>query len=298
MKSQTISDAPPAEFPFESKFIEVHGSKMHYIDEGEGETILFIHGNPTSSYLWRNVIPHVSKNARCVALDLIGMGRSDNPDIEFTYDDHYRYLSGFIDALGIGKNVTLVIHDWGSILGFRWAHDHPESVRGIAFMEAMLRPLSYKDLPGGLKIAMRIMRVPAANWLLVGVGNVFLKKLLPDLTYQTMRPEVLAHYRDAFPTVRSRRAVRRFPREVPFDGKPAKNHEIVVGYNQWLQEADFPKLLLHGDDGVGTQAPDIAWCKETLSNLQVVDLGHGKHFLQETHPDAIGKAVAGWYGSL
>ena len=290
--------AVPSAFPFESKYVEVHGSKMHYIDFGEGQPILFIHGNPTSSYLWRNIIPHVSGQARCIALDLIGMGKSDHPDIPYRYDDQYRYLCGFIEALDIGSDLTLVIHDWGSGLGFRWAYEHADDVRAIAFMEAMVRPLSYDDLPGSLKFSMQMMRTGFFNWLMIGVGNLFLRKLLPDLTYAEMSPQVLSYYKSAFPTVASRRAVRQWPQEVPIDGKPADNYAVVMSYREWLTRTDIPKLLLYGDDGVAIKGPEVEWCRENLSNLSVVDLGPGKHFLQETHPDTIGQELSNWYASL
>ncbi len=287
-----------SDFPYASKFVEVFGSKMHYIDVGEGEPILFLHGNPTSSYLWRNIIPHVSDQARCIAVDLIGMGKSDHPAIPYRYDDQYRYLSAFIDTLGIGSNLTLCIHDWGSGLGFRWAHEHADDVRAIAFMEAMIRPLSYADLPKSLQMAMRMMRTDVFNWLMVGVANLFLRKLLPDLTYQKMAPEALAHYRSAYPTVASRRAVRQWPKEVPFDGQPADNYAVVMAFRAWLTETNIPKLLFYADDGVAIKEPEVAWCRQHLSNLEVVDLGHGKHFLQETHPHTIGQELARWFGSL
>ncbi len=271
--------AAPSAFPFESKFIDVLGSKMHYIDEGEGDPILFIHGNPTSSYLWRNIIPHVSGQARCIAVDLIGMGKSDHPAIPYRYDDQYRYVSEFIDALGIGPNLTIFVQDWGSGLGFRWAHEHPDDIRAIAFMEAMVRPMSYADLPGSLRVGMRLMRTRLFNWLMVSVANVFLRKLLTDLTHAEMSPEALAYYRSAYPTIASRRAVRQWPREVPFDGKPADNFEVMMGYREWLTQTDVPKLLFHRDDGVAIKAPEVAWCRENMPNLRVVDLGPGKHFL-------------------
>ena len=142
-----------ADFPFESKYLDVFGSKMHYVDEGQGETILFLHGNPAAAYLWRNIIPHVTAQARCVAVDLIGMGKSDHPAISYTYDEQYKYLCEFIAKLGIGTNLTLFVQDWGSGLGFRWCADHPESVRALVFIEAMVRPMSYSDLPGSLKVS-------------------------------------------------------------------------------------------------------------------------------------------------
>jgi haloalkane dehalogenase len=287
-----------ADFPFESKYIEVHGSKMHYIDEGEGDPILFLHGNPMSSYLWRNIIPHLSGQGRCIAPDLIGMGKSDHPDIPYRFDDQYRYLSGFVEALGIGSNVTLVIHDWGSALGFRWAHDHADDVKAIAFMEAMIKTLSLADMPGSLRMAFRMMRAPVMGWLMVSVGNIFLKKMVPDLTHAELTPEALAYYRSAYPTIASRKAVLQWPREVPLDGKPADNVAVVEAYRQWLTQTEIPKLLFHGNDGVAIKEAEVAWCQEHLSNLDIVDLGDGIHFLQETHPQTIGTELSTWYARL
>jgi haloalkane dehalogenase len=265
---------------------------------GEGDPILFLHGNPTSSYLWRNIIPYVDGQARCVAVDLIGMGKSDHPDIPYRYDDHYRYLCGFIDALGIGSNLTLVIHDWGSGLGFRWAHEHEHEVRGIAFMEAMIRPLSLDDMPGSLRMAMRMMRAPGTGWMMISAGNIFLKKMLPDMTHADISPEALAYYRSAFPTVASRKAVRMWPRELPLDGKPADNTAIVEDYRQWLTRTEIPKLLFYGNAGVAIKEDEVAWCRENLSNLEVVDLGDAIHFVQETHPSTIGTELSKWYAGL
>lgn len=287
-----------AAFPFQSKYIDVHGSKMHYVDVGEGDPILFLHGNPMSSYLWRNIIPYLSGQGRCIAPDLIGMGKSDHPDIAYRYDDQYHYLCGFIDALGIGSNVTLVIHDWGSGLGFRWAHDHADDVKAIAFMEAMIRTLSLDDMPGSLRMAMRMMRAPGTGWLMVSVANIFLKKMVPDLTYAKISPEALAYYRSAYPTIASRKAIRQWPREIPLDGKPADNVAVVEAYRQWLTQTEVPKLLFYGNAGVAIKEAEVAWCQEHLSNLDVADLGDGIHFLQETHPETIGTELSKWYAGL
>jgi haloalkane dehalogenase len=287
-----------AAFPFESKYVTVDGSKMHYIDVGEGDPILFLHGSPTSSYLWRNIIPHLSAQGRCIAVDLIGMGKSDHPDIPYRYDDQYRYLCGFIDALGIGSNLTLVIHDWGSGLGFRWAHEHQHNVRAIAFMEGMIRAMSLDDMPGSLRMAFRMMRAPGTGWLMISVANIFPKKMLPDLTYATISPEALAYYRSAFPTIASRRALRQWPREVPLDGKPADNAAVVEAYRPWLTETEIPKLLFFGNAGVAIKEAEVAWCRENLSNLTVVDLGDAIHFVQETHPETIGTELSEWYAEI
>ena len=292
------TNAAPAAFPFESKFVDVRGSRMHYIDVGSGDPVLFLHGNPTSSYLWRNVIPHLSGQARCIAPDLIGMGKSDHPDIPYRYDDHYLYVSGLIDALDIGSNLTLVIHDWGSALGFRWAHEHEHSVKAIAFMEAMIHPLSLADMPGSLRVAMRMMRSPGIGWLMISYANIFLRKMLPDLTHAKISPEALAYYKSAFPTVSSRKAVRQWPREVPFDGSPADNVAVVEAYREWLAGTEVPKLLFYGSPGIAIKEAEVAWCRENLSNLDVVDLGEAIHFVQETHPETISDELSNWYEAL
>jgi haloalkane dehalogenase len=289
---------PSAAFPFESRFMDVLGSKMHYVDVGEGNPILFLHGNPTSSYLWRNIIPHLSQQGRCIAVDLIGMGKSEHPDIGYRYDDHYRYLCAFIDALGIDSNLTLVIHDWGSALGFRWAHEHEGSVKAIAFMDAMIRTMSLDDMPGSLKMAFRMMRAPVLGWLMISVANIFMKKMLPDLTHAKLSPEVLKYYGAAYPTVGSRKAIRQWPSEVPLDGSPADNTAVVEAYREWLTRTDLPKILFHSNSGIAIKAPQVAWCRDNLSNLDVVDLGEGIHFVQETHPETIGSELSKWYAKL
>ena len=285
-------------FPFESKYLDVHGSNMHYIDVGEGDPILFLHGNPASSYVWRNIIPHLSGQGRCIAVDLIGMGKSDHPDIAYRYDDHYRYLSGFIDALGIGSNLTLVIHDWGSALGFRWAHDHEHDVKAIAFMEAMTRTESLADMDRSLRTAMRVMRAPGLGWLMINVANIFMRKMLPDLTYAKLSPEALAYYKSAFPTIASRNGLREFPRELPLDGVPADNAAVIDAYHEWLPRTDVPKLLFHGNAGIVLKEADVAWCREHLTNLDIIDLGDAIHFVQETHPHTIGTELSKWYARL
>jgi len=289
---------PSDDFPFESKYIDVLGSKMHYVDVGEGDPILFLHGNPTSSYLWRNIIPHLEGQGRCIAVDLIGMGKSDHPDLPYRYDDHYRYLSAFIEELGIGSNLTLVIHDWGSGLGFRWAHEHEESVKAIAFMEAMVKPMSIADMPRSLRFMFPVLRTKAMGWLMVSVGNVFLNQMLQDLTHQKLSPAAMAYYKSAFPTIASRKAVEQWPREVPLDGNPADNFAVIAAYREWLTRTAVPKLLFHGNNGVAIKAPEVAWARETLSNLQVVDVGDAKHFMQETHPTLIGSELAKWHAAL
>jgi haloalkane dehalogenase len=165
-------------------------------------------------------------------------------------------------------------------------------------MEAMIRGLSLDDMPGNLRMAMRMMRWPGTGWLMISVGNIFLKKMLPDLTYADMSPETLAYYRSAFPTIASRKAVRQWPIELPLDGVPAGNTAVVEAYRQWLSRTEVPKLLFYGNGGVAIKEAEVEWCRENLSNLDTVDLGDAIHFVQETHPHTIGAEVSRWYAEL
>jgi len=287
-----------AEFPFESKFVEVHGSKLHYVDEGAGDPILFLHGNPTSSYLWRNIIPYVSSKGRAIALDLIGMGRSDKPDLDYRFFDHVKYVEGFIEKLGL-ENITLVIHDWGSALGFHYARRHEANVKGIAFMEAILRAVStWRELPPDFRRMFKLLRTPVVGWIMVGWMNMFVEKMLPGTIVRKLTEEEMNHYRAPFKTLASRKPLWRWPNEVPIAGQPPAVVEAVKACNKWLQETELPKLLFYASPGAIVRAPVVEWCKQNLKNLKTVDLGHGIHFLQEDHPHRIGAELAAWYDGL
>jgi haloalkane dehalogenase len=287
-----------AEFPFESNYVEVLGSKMHYIDEGEGDPILFLHGNPTSSYLWRNIIPYVVPYGRAIAVDLIGMGKSDKPDIGYRFVDHAKYLEAFIEKLDL-KNITLVIHDWGSALGFNYAMLHADNVDGIAFMEGLLRPLTYDEFPNDdVKKIVQTYRTPEAGYDLIVNKNFFIEQLLPSMTLRKLTEEEMNQYREPYKIVESRKPVWVFPNEIPIDGKPADVTKIVTDYNQWLQETELPKILFYANPGFSIQTPLVEWCKANLKNLETFDVGQGIHFLQEDHPEAIGNALANWIQQL
>lgn len=286
-----------SKFSYQSRFIDVLGSKLHYIDEGAGEPVLFLHGNPTSSYLWRNVLPDVTSNHRAIAVDLIGMGRSDKLRLPYRFFDHVRYLDAFIQTLGL-ENITLVLHDWGSALGFHYARRNEGNVRGIAFVEAILRPSRWQDFPLDYKIAFKLFRTPGIGWLVISVGNIFIKKLLPTAVVRSLSPEEMAHYAAPFPTIASRRAVRQWPREIPIDGKPADVHAAVQSYSEWLRETDLPKLMLVAKPGAIMSPSTAKWAEENFPNLTKIEIGRGLHFVQEDNPDGIGAALTNWLGRL
>lgn len=292
MTTKTIS----ADFPFKSKYVEINGSKMHYIDEGTGDPILFLHGNPTSSYLWRNIIPYLVHHGRCVAPDLIGMGKSDKPDIDYRFFTHAKYLEGFIKKLNL-KNMTLVIHDWGSGLGFHYAMRNESNIKGIAFMEAMMKPFEWANFPSSQKAGFKMMRTPL-GWFMISVMNIFLTQLLPQMVVRKLSREEKEYYQAPYKTIKSRKPVRVWPLEIPIEGQPADVHEAISDYSKKLQESELPKLLFTASPGVATDAPMVDWCKQNIKNLQVVDTGSGLHFIQEDNPHTIGEELAKWYQGL
>ena len=293
MTEQEISAA----FPFESKFVEVQGSRMHYVEEGSGDPVVFLHGNPTSSYLWRNVIPHVSPLARCIAPDLIGMGKSDKPDIEYRFFDHAGYVDGFIEALGL-RNITFVVYDWGSALAFHYARRHADNVKGLAFMEAIVRPLTWDEWPEQARQAFQAFRTPGVGEKMILEENAFVEQVLPGAILRKLSDEEMDRYREPFPDPASRRPTWRWPNEIPVEGKPPDVVEAVQAYADWMGESDVPKLLLYAHPGAIIREPLLEWCRTNMRNLKTVDIGPGAHFLPEDRPHEIGEAIAEWYQRL
>ena len=287
--TQSIS----ADFPYKSNYVEVKSAKMHYVDEGAGDPILFLHGNPTSSYLWRNVIPHLTKHGRCIAPDLIGMGKSDKPDIDYRFFDHADYLDGFIQALGL-TNITLVIHDWGSGLGFHYAHRHPENIKGIAFMEALVMPTPNWEVMGEGGEIFKAFRTPEVGYDLLVNKNMFIEQILPGGIIRKLTDEEMNIYRAPYLDPAARKPIYQWPSEIPIAGSPADVQEAVAAYNQWLQESDLPKLLIYATPGAILTEPAVGWCKQFIRNLESVDIGEGNHYLQEDNPHAIGSELANW----
>ena len=286
-----------ANFPFESKYVEIEGSQIHYIDEGSGDPILFLHGNPTSSYLWRNIIPYLVPQGRCIALDLIGMGKSDKPDIDYRFFDHYKYVEGFIEKLEL-SHLTLVVHDWGSALGFHYAMRHENNIKGMAYMEAILKPVKWEDFPNDFRMGFKLFRTPGIGWLMISVMNMFVTQILPQAIVRKLSEEEKNVYSAPYKTVQSRKPVRQWPCEIPIEGKPTDVYEVISNYNQKLQESEVPKILFFATPGGIINSKTVDWCKQNLKNLQGVDIGQGIHFLQEDNPHVIGEELAKWYADL
>jgi len=286
-----------AKFPFESHFIEIMDSRIHYIDEGTGDPIVFLHGNPTSSYLWRNIIPYLSSKARIIAPDLIGMGKSAKPNIEYKLTDHIEYIENFINALSL-KNITLVVHDWGSAIGFYYAMKYEQKIKGLAFMEAVIFELSWETLPEKTNALFKSLRTPGLGWELIETKNYFVERVLPGSVMRTLNSEEMSHYREPFKNPADRLPTWRWPNEIPIEGNPREVVSIVEDYRNWLQKTDLPKLLFYVSPGalIGTQ--EVKWLEMKLKNLTSINLGSGIHFIQEDHPDAIGMNLATWHSAI
>lgn len=287
MNNTSISAADP----YERHRVAVLDTEMAYIDTGTGNPIVFLHGNPTSSYLWRNIIPHVAGVGRCVAPDLVGMGESGKAAHgSYRFVDHARYLDAWFDTVGITENVTLVGHDWGSALAFYWAHRHPDRVKGIAYMEAIVRPLTWDEWNEASRSLFQGIRSPAGEEIILQ-KNVFVERILPGSVLRRLTEEEKAVYRRPYlEPGESRRPTLTWPREIPLAGEPADVVEIVDGYAKWLAASDVPKLFINADPGAILLGAQREFCR-SWPNQQEVTV-KGVHFIQEDSPAEIGQAIA------
>ena len=284
----------------EKQFITVNGKRMAYVEMGSGDPIVFQHGNPTSSYLWRNVMPALADRGRCIAVDLIGMGDSEKLDDSgpdrYTYREQRDFLFRAWDALGVHDNVTLVIHDWGSALGFDWAHQNPDKVRGIAYMEAIVCPLAWSDWPEGATDIFRAFRSEAGEAIVLE-KNVFVERVLPSSILRKLSEDEMNEYRRPFSKPgEDRRPTLTWPRQIPLDGEPADVNEIVAGYAAWLAETSVPKLFVNAEPGSILIGRQREFCRSLPAQTEVTV--KGLHFLQEDSPAEIGSAIASWYDDL
>ncbi len=298
MSSTDAGPAISAEFPYESKYVEVLGSRMHYVEQGEGDPILFVHGNPTSSYLWRNVIPHVSGQGRAIALDLIGMGRSDKPDLDYRFFDHAEYFDGFVRSLGLGP-LILVLHDWGGGIGLRYARLNSDNVRAVAFMEAVVKPPTWAVANPVQKVLFKRMRNPRTGDKMNLEKNFFVERLIPMMVKRKLTEQERAAYRVPYPDPASRKPVAQWPREIPFEGEgPADVYAEIADNWDWLRHTDIPKLFLHAKPGAIFNKAGVKEIELPLSNLTSVGVGKGLHYIQEDQPHEIGRQLSAWIRSL
>ncbi len=294
-------DDIPADFPFVKKRHDLLGSHIAYIDEGTGRPIVFLHGNPTSSYLWRNIIPHMPDGTRSIAPDLIGMGDSGKPDISYRYLDHANYLFDFLDQQKL-ENAVFVVHDWGSALGMHYMRERPGTVTALAFMEAILPcgfPVESYEAMGPLGDLFRNLRAPGIGEKMVLDENYFIETILPELgVVRDLSDAEMTAYRAPFLTRADRLPTLQWPREVPIANEPPEVAEIIRQNGAWLMQTDIPKLLFHAEPGAIMPPEAVAWLKSNLTNLETRFLGAGTHFLQEDHPHRIGKGIADWLHTL
>lgn len=283
-------DMISAEDRYERKRIAVLDSEMAYVDAGAGDPVLFLHGNPTSSYLWRNVIPHVEAQGRCLAPDLIGMGQSgSNPAGRYRFADHARWLDAWLDALAL-ERVVLVGHDWGGALAFHWARRNPQRVAGIAYMETIVRPLTWDEWPEAARKVFQGMRSPAGEAMVLE-KNVFVERILPASVLRPLGEAEMAAYRAPFREPgEARRPTLTWPREIPIDGEPADMAALVQDYADWLAASDLPKLFVNAEPGSILVGAQREFCRSWPNQREVTV--RGSHFLQEDSPAAIGRAVA------
>jgi haloalkane dehalogenase len=290
-----------AAFPYQKQRRQVLGCEMAYVEVGEGDPIVLIHGNPTSSYLWRNVLPHLQPLGRCIAPDLIGMGDShklprSGPG-SYRFAEHRRYIDALLEALDVRERVTFVVHDWGSALGFDWANRHREAVKGIAYMEAIVQPQGWDHWDVmNMRPFLQALRSEAGETMVLQ-DNFFIEKILPGAILRTLSAEEMAEYRRPFAEPgEGRRPTLTWPREIPIEGAPAYVAAIVAAYAEWLASSDVPKLFVKAEPGalLGSGANlDTARAWRAQTEVTVA----GVHFVQEDSPHEIGRAIASWMES-
>lgn len=285
---------------YPKKFAEVNGARMAYVETGTGDPIIFLHGNPTSSYLWRNVMPHAEALGRCIAPDLIGMGDSDKlansgPE-SYRLAEHQSYLDGLLDALGVSQNVIMVVHDWGGPLGFDWLRRHGEAAKGVAFMETIVTPMSWDGWPEQARQVFQGFRSPAGENMVLE-KNVFVERVLPGSIIRDLSEAEMAVYRRPFTEPgESRRPTLTWPRQIPIDGEPADVVAIVRANDAFLKASEMPKLFVNAKPGAILQGPLADHCRAWPNTSEVTVAGN--HFIQEDSPDEIGTALAEWIRGL
>ena len=284
----------------DKKKISIDGKEIAYHQQGSGEPIVFLHGNPTSSYLWRNITPYLHDQASCISMDLIGMGDSDkldNPDTNsYRFEEHFYYVEKAIKALTNNEKITLVVHDWGSALGFHWSYKHPELIKGIAYMEAIVKEMTWDDWDKNARSIFQGFRSDAGEDLVLE-KNYFIEKVLPGSIIRTLDADEMNEYRRPFlSSGEDRRPTLSWPREIPIEGEPGNVCQIVNEYAEWMKTNNIPKLFINAEPGAITTGKIRDFCRSWKNQTEVTV--KGIHFIQEDSPDEIGKALSKWYKEL
>lgn len=282
------------------KYKTIYGRQMAYVDDGEGDPIVFLHGNPTSSYLWRNIMPHLSGKGRLIAPDLIGMGDSDklpgSGSESYRFEEQRKYLFALLDELNVSENVTIVCHDWGSGLGFHWAHTHASSIKGIAFMEAIVSNLEWSQIGDSAREMFRAIRSSKGEEMVLE-QNVFIEQVLPSSIIRPLSEDEMNEYRRPFVAPgEGRRPTLSWFREFPLGGEPGNIVQLVTEYGRWLSTSDVPKLFINAEPGVLLTGKEREFVRSWPNLIEITV--KGLHFLQEDSPDEIGTAIKDWYSQL
>lgn len=287
--------------PLDKTFCSVGGRRLAYAEVGTGDPIVLLHGNPTSSYLWRNVVPHLAGSGRVIVPDLIGHGDSDKLPAEqgpgrYSFAVVYAYLENLLSSIGVTSDVTLVLHDWGSALGFHWACNNPGRLRGIAYMEGLVAPLaSWEDWPQEARGIFQAFRTAKGEDLILN-RNLFIEAVLPNSILRKLSDAEMAEYRAPFAERDSRQATLNWPRQLPIAGEPSDIVSIVQRYADWMRQSPLPKLFINADPGSILVGAPRAFCRTWPNQTEVT--ASGRHFIQEDSPDEIGRALAGWITTL
>jgi len=281
------------------KYIEVLGKQMAYCEIGEGKPIVFQHGNPTSSYLWRNIMPYMESQGRCIAIDLIGMGDSDKLEDfgnnTYSYQVQKKYFDACLEALNITDDVTFVIHDWGSALGFNWAQDHPSKIKAICYMEGIVRPLKWEEWPKDATRIFQGFRSDAGEEMILK-KNLFIESVLPGSIIRDLSEDEMNEYRKPFYSEADRQPTLDWPRHIPLDNEPKEMAEVVQDYADWMAQNEIPKLFINAEPGAILIGPQREFCRAWKNQTEVTV--KGKHFIQEDSPHEIGSAIKEWLQSL
>ena len=279
------------------KFVEIFGSNIHYLEEGKGDPILFLHGIPTSSYVWRKVIPYLSSLGRCIAPDLIGFGRSDKPDIAYTVQDHIKYIEKFIEILGLTR-ITLVMHAWGSVIGFDYAMHHENNCKGLVFYEAFMRTMEPFDVALPLQEHLTLLDEQWRMDEFLIDGSAFVDRIMSPMMMTDLSEEEMENYKQPLLQKGSGKPLLQYIKECPRGENNSKINQLIEGYTNKLTRSSLPKLMLYSVPGFITTIATVMWAKEHLPNLEVADVGEELHLAQESNPQLIGETISAWLQAI